>query len=200
MTDDVAHDPAETPAATGPSEDRPKRSRRRGKRSRNKPAEGQVASTQTAPESGEKAAGETARPAQPRGGRKSGTKKGGYVPYDDGLDRFVCLECFRLFPLTYPVQHRRGTATVSLREVDRRDGELLLCNGLHDGPCLWPDGVMVESRQMPPAPESSVRTGVDRQNDATDQDAHEQGLSAELPEESFPESADHSVMQLSESP
>lgn len=151
MTDDVARDPAEIAAESGQGEDRPKRSRRRGRRSKNKSGDGQSAPAQEPFETSQKPADDASRSAAARGSRKSGAQKGGYAPFNDGLDRFVCTDCLRFLPLTYPVQHRRGTATIPLREVARRGQEMLLCNGLHLGPCCWPDGELFERASASPA-------------------------------------------------
>lgn len=200
MTDDVARDPADSPAAAGQSEDRPKRSRRRGRRAKTRPMEGQSAVAQPAPDAGQQPAAEPARAAA-RGGRKSGAQKGAYAPFNDGLDRFVCPECLRFLPLAYPVQHRRGTATISLREVARRESDILLCNGLHAGPCVWPDGVVVEasvpsSNGMAAEDDEVAGTETGPDNDLAQDDE------ADIPNSPLSESTERPspAMQLTESP
>lgn len=197
MTDDVARDPAEPSAASDVAGDRPKRSRRRGRRSKNKPMEGQVAPAEAATEASQTIAPEPPRAAPARASRKPRSQKGGYIPFNDGLDRFVCLDCLRFLPLAYPVQHRRGTATTGLREIARRESEILLCNGLHNGPCLWPDGVVVEP------PLSSTNGTTDEQNGTFVAD-HSPDLDPGHDDEpGFPSdpaagSAEHPAMQLTE--
>jgi hypothetical protein len=51
-----------------------------------------------------------------------------------------CLFHRRVLPDRFPVQPRPGMAVLGPLRVAERPGERLLCNQLHDGPHLWPDG------------------------------------------------------------
>jgi hypothetical protein len=51
-----------------------------------------------------------------------------------------CLFHRRMLPDRYPVQPRPEMAVLGPRIVAERPGERLLCNQLHGGPHLWPDG------------------------------------------------------------
>jgi len=152
MTDDLAREPVEEPAQSGQSGERGRRSRRRGKRSKNKSQETQATAPQAAP-AAERPSEKPPAVTSARGSRKA-PRKSGYQSFHDGLDRFVCPECLRFLPREFPVQYRRGIATQPLHEVDRRENELLLCNELHSGSCLWPDGVVV----APAPPEMATPT------------------------------------------
>ena len=163
MTDDLAREPVEEPAQTSQPGERGRRSRRRGKRSKNKSQETQASPQQIAPAT-VRTSEKPPAAAPARGGRKA-PHKSGYQPFNDGLDRFVCPECLRFLPREFPVQYRRGIATLPLHEVDRRGAELLLCNELHSGPCLWPDGVLVQP--VAPEPTPPVESPNDRPADET---------------------------------
>lgn len=143
MSDEVVNDSANISADSSPNPDRSRKPRKRGRRNRSRSAEGQspaqgVTETQ--------APAESTRPQPPqqreRGPRRSGQRPGTHG-YGDGLDRFVCTSVHQGLPEEWPVNHRRGLAVAPLQEVDRRGRECLLCDRLHAGPCLWPDGVEV---------------------------------------------------------
>ena len=61
-----------------------------------------------------------------------------------------------MFQSDWPVNHRSGLAVAPMREVARRTGEILLCDGLHAGECIWPDGEPAGSSAS--LPETRVTT------------------------------------------
>ena len=141
MSDDVMHESANQPGDSAQSGDQPRRSRKRGKRNRSRSGE-----------SGQRAPGvavgtpPTAPDRTPQSNnrervqRRSGGSRTGSHGFADGLDRSVCVAGLQTYPAEWPVNHRRGLAVTPLQEVARREGELLLCDQLHDGDCLWADG------------------------------------------------------------
>lgn len=60
--------------------------------------------------------------------------------WGDGIERCVCTAFFSRIPPSYPVQHRTGIATMAPVIVDRAADRVLLCDGQHEGPHVWPDG------------------------------------------------------------
>jgi hypothetical protein len=208
MTDDEARAAEDDAPSTGQPGEKPRRSRRRGKRSKNRSAESQPTATAAALEDAPQPE-RAPQPAAPsRGNRKAVSPRSGFLSFNDGLDRFVCLECLRFLPEGYPVQHRRGVATVPLRHVDHREGEILLCNGLHDGPCTWPDGDVVELRVVEPAsvsPESAAEPVAAAEmsepsappEPGSDEESSLEQATSEIESE---REIDASVMQLTESP
>ena len=205
MTDDEARAPLNDAPSTGQPGERTRRSRRRGKRSKNRGTDPQADAGSAAAADGGQMERAAASSPPPRAGRKSAPSRSGYQSFNDGLDRFVCTECLRFLPEGYPVQHRRGVATVPLRKVDQRDTELLLCNGLHAGPCVWPDGVVVEPLAIEPAPDSPDESAQDSEEgparSASTEPVNEDSPGEQEEHEDAPAAGDEAnVMQLTESP
>jgi hypothetical protein len=209
MIDDEARAPVNDAPPAGEPGERNRRSRRRGKRSKNKPAEVQQSAVSDSPAAVQPPERPTAASAPPRGSRKAAAPRSGFQPFNDGLDRFVCSECHHFLPEGYPVQHRRGVATVPMQQVDRRDAELLLCNLLHDGPCTWPDGEVVMVVAADPAPDrqdeiaevrESAITSPAESVEAPGEDQTDKNQAGD--DASASESLEHEtdVMQLAESP
>jgi hypothetical protein len=63
--------------------------------------------------------------------------------WGDGLERCMCLAVIACPPRSFPVQHRTSVATVEPIVIDRSDTRILFCDGLHEGPHIWPDGEVV---------------------------------------------------------
>ena len=128
------------------STDRPRRSRKRGRRNRSRSSDQQqqvespAEATQAKPEPSRQAA----PPQRERSPRRSGGQRAS-SGFADGQDRFVCEQGLRMFQSEWPVNHRSGVAVAPMREVARRAGEILLCDGLHAGECVWPDGELAGS-------------------------------------------------------
>lgn len=59
--------------------------------------------------------------------------------WGDGLERCICAATLVRPPRTYPVQHRTGVATIAPAIVERAPSRILLCDGQHEGPHIWPD-------------------------------------------------------------
>ena len=60
--------------------------------------------------------------------------------YGDGIERAICLGVPSRPPRSFPVQHRTGLAVRALATVARSDNAVLLCDGQHEGPHVWPNG------------------------------------------------------------
>lgn len=72
--------------------------------------------------------------------------------YGDGIERAVCLGVPSCPPRSYPIQHRSGLAFKPLTEVDRTASAILLCDGQHEGPHIWPNGDFVGPSDWPSGP------------------------------------------------
>jgi hypothetical protein len=103
-------------------------------RSANGPAEPRHASTR--PQVAQRS------PRQKRSG--SGQSKRPSFRFEDGLEHSFCQHMHHEFPEHYPSLSRVELATRPPVEVARKHGALLLCNLLHFGPHVWPDGSTVE--------------------------------------------------------
>lgn len=142
MSDEVAHDSVNASADSGPTGDRSRRPRKRGKRNRSRAGESPSAAPTVATPTVEPERSAPA-PHRERAPRRSGGNRHGQHGFADGLDRSVCVVGVRRFPGEWPVNYRRGLAISPLREVARRSDEVLLCDQLHEGDCLWADGETV---------------------------------------------------------
>lgn len=74
-----------------------------------------------------------------RTGGGGGGRKGVYT-YEDKLEHVMCQMVTHELPPAFPVIARNDLATSPAVEVARRDSMILLCDRLHDGPHLWPNG------------------------------------------------------------
>ncbi len=103
------------------------------------------------------AAGTNEAPQQPagRGERppdRSRKRPGGrgtaLYTFADGREHCFCRNATRVPPKPFPVTAREGVATPSMIVLAMNDSMVLLCDLLHEGPHLWPDGELVfpESR------------------------------------------------------
>lgn len=84
-------------------------------------------------------------PEQSEGGRPSRARgeKSVMSGFGDGLDRAVCSAVVHQLPSVFPANHRSGLASGRLLTVARKADALLLCDGRHDGPHVWPNGDLV---------------------------------------------------------
>ncbi len=74
--------------------------------------------------------------------RRSGSgggKKGAYR-FEDQLEHNICQLVTHQSPKGFPAFSRSELAVLPLAEVARTETRILFCNGLHDGPHLWPNG------------------------------------------------------------
>jgi hypothetical protein len=76
------------------------------------------------------------RNRRPGGG---GSRKGVYR-FDDQMEHAVCQCVTHKTPKAFPVNGRFGLATMPPVEVARTEASILLCDMLHEGPHLWPNG------------------------------------------------------------
>ena len=65
------------------------------------------------------------------------------VGFGDGIERAICQGVISAPPRSYPVQHRTGVAVIPLAVVDHHPNVVLLCDGQHGGPHIWPNGDVV---------------------------------------------------------
>lgn len=126
--------------------------------------------------------GDTPRPSGPRpqlssrgpqpgrssddGRRKKGSLAQRYAGWGDPVDRQWCTAATHVPPQGFPPASPQRAATVVPVAVARRPGAVLVCDGLHAGPCVWADfEIVIEaervdrlnvavSRQPRPAPPS----------------------------------------------
>lgn len=142
MSDEVVQETTNGAVDSGQTGDRPRKSRKRGKRNRSRPNEpGLQADAETTSLMVDASPTVASPPRErERSTRRSGGERSGSNGYRDGFDRFFCTSGLRFYPREWPVSHRRGLAIAGLQEVGRRDRELLICDLLHEGACLWPDG------------------------------------------------------------
>ncbi|CAN5834210.1 hypothetical protein BH24CHL4_BH24CHL4_17600 [soil metagenome] len=75
-----------------------------------------------------------------RAKRGAGQRGKSLYTFADGLVRCFCRNAKHVPPLTFPVAGRSGVATPALVELARTDQVILLCDLLHEGPHMWPDG------------------------------------------------------------
>lgn len=156
MSDEVVQ---ETPASPGTPEaagNRPRKSRKRGKRTRSKQPDATLQGTSTTTET---VASPPAPPPNQSRERERGPRRGRHNAangFADGLDRHFCIAGRRFFPREWPVNHRPGVAIAKLDEVDRRGKEVLLCNHLHEGNCVWPDETRVGAWMADSSPDSEA--------------------------------------------
>lgn len=77
---------------------------------------------------------------QGRGKRAGGSRGKSHYTFTDGLEHCFCRNATRVPPATFPVAGREGVATPAMVELARTEQMILLCDLLHEGPHLWPDG------------------------------------------------------------
>jgi hypothetical protein len=79
-----------------------------------------------------------------------------FAGFGDGIERAICVGVISHLPRSFPVQHRTGVATKQFVEIARTDTSSLYCNGEHPGPCIWPNGDIVDEKlQIPVASDPS---------------------------------------------
>lgn len=80
-----------------------------------------------------------------RGGDQRGRRrrKGEGEGFGDQVDRLVCAHATWGLPGAAPVQGRSGIARSRLQVVERTEGTILLCDGVHEGPHEWPGEVSI---------------------------------------------------------
>ncbi len=113
-------------ATGGPS--RPSGERQGGGRPGGKPSSGSGAGAGSGP-------GSSAVKAQDAG--RTRKHAGRYTGWNDGVDRVWCAARVQEPAATFPV-HSRVAATRPVVIVDRRETEVLLCDGEHWGDHRWP--------------------------------------------------------------
>lgn len=64
----------------------------------------------------------------------------GMSGYGDEVERAMCTVVTSVPPRAFPVQHRTGVAVRKIRIVAQTASAVLLCDGAHDGPHVWPNG------------------------------------------------------------
>jgi hypothetical protein len=78
---------------------------------------------------------------RPQGrGKRGGASRRSLYSFPDGLEHCFCRNATRVPPASFPVAGREGVATPAMVELARTDQVILLCDLLHEGPHLWPDG------------------------------------------------------------
>lgn len=85
-----------------------------------------------------------------REGRQGQSREGGkpqpdsrrfvYPPWRGTHDRVVCAHEHPEGVKATPVVARPGLARPAMLERDRTSSAVLLCTGMHEGPCQWPSG------------------------------------------------------------
>jgi hypothetical protein len=83
-------------------------------------------------------AGSEGRQGRPRGERSS------MAGFGDGIERAVCSAVFHRLPSVFPASQRPGATTIKLVAVATTGSALLLCDGRHEGPHVWPNGDVVD--------------------------------------------------------
>lgn len=73
------------------------------------------------------------------------TRRLNVAPWARPGDRQICLWADLDAPERSPHVLRLQTAGARLSEVDRTSTAVLLCNGLHEGSCRWPSGVVART-------------------------------------------------------
>ncbi len=96
--------------------------------------------------------GNRAEGQRSRSRRISGGKSRAAYAFTDGVERCFCRNATRTPPLAFPVTGRAGLATAPMIVLARNDRQMLLCDLLHDGAHLWPDG-------EPVTPEENIAAG-----------------------------------------
>ncbi|MCA9860977.1 MAG: hypothetical protein KC438_14705 [Thermomicrobiales bacterium] len=74
-----------------------------------------------------------------RNRRQGGGRKGVYR-FEDQLEHAICQLVTHVSPKDFPVIGRPELATMPPVEVARTETRILLCDRLHTGPHLWPNG------------------------------------------------------------
>jgi hypothetical protein len=89
--------------------------------------------------SGENQSGRSER-SQSRSKRSSSRAKSSLYTFTDGLERCICRNATRAPARGFPATRREDVGTPRFIELARSDSMILLCDLLHEGPHLWPDG------------------------------------------------------------
>jgi hypothetical protein len=76
--------------------------------------------------------------AESNGRAQSNSKRFVYTDWGDGINRELCAHAVGDQPQRTPISGRTGLATARWTVVEREEGRELICNRLHNGPCLWP--------------------------------------------------------------
>jgi hypothetical protein len=98
---------------------------------------------------GEKGAegGKTGDHGEGRG--QSATRRFVFTDWRNSGDHELCERAHIGGPDRVPIQTRTGLATARWRVVEKRDGRMLMCNGLHEGDCVWPWDVPSQGEPVP---------------------------------------------------
>jgi hypothetical protein len=75
-------------------------------------------------------------------GRRSGSggPRKSIYRFDDQIEHDICQLVTHRAPRGFPVIGRTELATMPPVEVARTETRILLCDGLHEGPHMWPNG------------------------------------------------------------
>jgi hypothetical protein len=74
-----------------------------------------------------------------RNRRPGGSRKGAYR-FDDQLEHDICQLVTHRAPQGFPAINRAELATRPQVEVARTPTRILFCDGMHEGPHIWPNG------------------------------------------------------------
>lgn len=90
---------------------------------------------------GHRSGSETGSRDRNRGRRSGGGggRKGAYR-FDDQMEHAICQLVTHQSPKGFPAISRTDLATMPPTEVARTGSSILLCDGQHEGPHLWPNG------------------------------------------------------------
>ena len=69
-----------------------------------------------------------------------GSRRLNVAPWSQPGDRQICAWAYYEAPEQTPHVYRHQQAGARLSVVDRTGQAVLLCNGLHEGACVWPGG------------------------------------------------------------
>lgn len=72
--------------------------------------------------------------------RKAGGGRKGVYRFEDQIEHAVCQLVTHQGPKGFPAVGRSELATMPPVEVARTETKVLLCDRMHEGPHLWPNG------------------------------------------------------------
>ncbi|HET9660083.1 MAG TPA: hypothetical protein VFP05_07100 [Thermomicrobiales bacterium] len=75
-----------------------------------------------------------------RNRRPGGGSRRGAYRFNDQLEHDICQLVTHRAPQSFPAIARTDLATMPPVEVARTETRVLLCDGMHDGPHVWPNG------------------------------------------------------------
>jgi len=81
-----------------------------------------------------------------RGRRSGGWSRKVAYRFEDHLEHEMCQMVTHVAPVGFPATNRADLATMPPIEVARTETRILLCDQLHEGPHIWPNGDLVPDR------------------------------------------------------